>query len=81
MPYHANSQGIPHENVHDPHRLAGFLRRANAGGHCGGAGRRDPEWRKFQREWANAVIVGRKYGDFWENEINDKPGAARAERI
>lgn len=31
-------------------------------------GLRDPEWRKFQREWANAVIVGRKYGDFWENE-------------
>lgn len=31
-------------------------------------GRRDPEWRKFQREWANAVIVGRKYADFWENE-------------
>lgn len=31
-------------------------------------GQRDPEWRKFQREWANAVIVGRKYADFWENE-------------
>ena len=31
-------------------------------------GRRDPEWRKFQREWASAVIVGRKYADFWENE-------------
>lgn len=28
-------------------------------------GRRDPEWKKFQREWANAVIVGRKYADFW----------------
>ena len=24
-----------------------------------------PEWRKFQLELANAVIVGRKYGDFW----------------
>ena len=28
-------------------------------------GSRDPEWRKFQREWANAVIVGRKFVDFW----------------
>lgn len=27
-------------------------------------GQRDPEWRKFQREWTNAVIVGRKYADF-----------------
>ncbi len=26
-------------------------------------GKRDPEWRKFQREWANAVIVGRKFAD------------------
>ena len=31
-------------------------------------GRRDPWWKKFQREWANAVIVGRKYADFWKNE-------------
>ena len=29
-------------------------------------GKRDPEWRKFQREWANAVIVGRKFGDYWK---------------
>ena len=29
------------------------------------AGRRDPEWMKFQREWANAYIVGRKFADFW----------------
>lgn len=28
-------------------------------------GKRDPEWKKFQREWANAVIVGRKFADFW----------------
>lgn len=28
-------------------------------------GKRDPEWRKFQREWANAVIVGRKFANFW----------------
>ena len=26
----------------------------------------DREWRKFQREWANAVIVGRKFADFWK---------------
>lgn len=32
-------------------------------------GRRDPEWRKFQREWANAVIVGRKYADFWAGKV------------
>lgn len=31
-------------------------------------GQRDPEWRKFQREWANAVIVGRKFSDFWEGK-------------
>lgn len=31
-------------------------------------GQRDPEWRKFQREWANSVLVGRKYTDFWANE-------------
>ena len=28
-------------------------------------GKRDPEWMKFQREWANAYIVGRKFADFW----------------
>lgn len=33
------------------------------------AGQRDPEWRKFQREWANAVIVGRKYADFWAGKV------------
>lgn len=32
-------------------------------------GRRDPEWRKFQREWANAVIVGRKYADSWAGKV------------
>ena len=30
-------------------------------------GSRDPEWMKFQREWANAFIVGKKYADFWES--------------
>ena len=29
-------------------------------------GKTDREWRKFQREWANAVIVGRKFGDYWK---------------
>ena len=24
----------------------------------------DVEWKRFQREWANAVIVGKKYSDF-----------------
>lgn len=32
-------------------------------------GRRDPGWKKFQREWANAVIVGRKYADFWAGKV------------
>lgn len=31
------------------------------------SGQTDKEWRKFQREWANAVIVGRKYADFCAN--------------
>lgn len=29
-------------------------------------GETDREWRKFQREWANAVIVGRKFRDYWK---------------
>lgn len=29
-------------------------------------GETDREWRKFQREWANAVIVGRKFVDYWK---------------
>lgn len=29
-------------------------------------GKTDREWRKFQREWANAVIVGRKFADYWK---------------
>lgn len=29
-------------------------------------GETDREWRKFQREWANAVIVGRKFADYWK---------------
>lgn len=28
-------------------------------------GKVDTDWRKFQREWANAVIVGRKFGERW----------------
>lgn len=32
-------------------------------------GSRDQEWRKFQREWANAVIVGRKFADFWTKKV------------
>lgn len=28
------------------------------------SGERDKEWRKFQREWANAFIVGKKYSNF-----------------
>lgn len=29
------------------------------------SGQRNSEWMKFQREWANAVIVARKFADFW----------------
>lgn len=32
-------------------------------------GARDPEWMKFQREWANAYIVGRKFADFWAGKV------------
>ena len=28
-------------------------------------GKVDADWRRFQREWANAVIVGRKVGERW----------------
>ena len=29
------------------------------------SGQRNSEWMKFQREWANAYIVARKFADFW----------------
>lgn len=28
------------------------------------SGRVDVEWKRFQREWANSFIVGRKFSDF-----------------
>lgn len=28
------------------------------------SGRVDVEWKRFQREWANAFIVGKKFSDF-----------------
>lgn len=26
------------------------------------------DWRRFQREWANGVIVGRKFNDWWRDK-------------
>lgn len=36
------------------------------------SGETDREWRRFQREWANAWIVGKKFGEHWK-EQHDGP--------
>jgi hypothetical protein len=34
----------------------------------GESGETEQEWRKFQREWANGFIVGKKYTERWKEQ-------------